>query len=74
MARQIKVDDTTGFLNGPQAEKFAGVSKGYFVYLRGAGRGPVYLRRGHRIFYRKDDIHAWLRDQKLFTEVLAVKK
>jgi hypothetical protein len=74
MVKELKIDDTSKFMNGPAAERYAGVSKGYFVYTRGAGLGPSYLKQGHHIYYRKEDLDVWLNERKVFTEVQATKK
>jgi hypothetical protein len=46
-------------LKTPEAEALGGVTRGYFVYLRRIGKGPAYLQKGSRIFYRREDVKAW---------------
>jgi hypothetical protein len=76
MVKQVSVTDElrTTCISTREAEKLAGVSKGYLNYRRGASMTPPYLRRGRSILYRKDEILAWIKDWKLFTEIPAVCK
>jgi len=51
-------------------------SKGYFVFLRGEGkgRGPTFLKQGRRIYYREEDVLTWIKERKIFTENPMLKK
>jgi hypothetical protein len=76
MAKQFLLDDKqkSALLNSREAERYAGVTKGYFTYRRSAGMSPNYLRQGHHVFYRKEELDAWTKEKTNFVEVLATHK
>jgi len=48
------------FLDVKQAAELIGLSKSSLDKMRLTGRGPVYLRIGARVVYRRRDIDTWL--------------
>lgn len=40
---------------------FPGLSTQYWNALRFNGGGPVYVKIGRKIFYRRDDIDSWIK-------------
>lgn len=43
------------------AEKYP-PSESWFNHARRSGNGPRYLKIGNRVFYRPEDIEAWLEE------------
>jgi excisionase family DNA binding protein len=52
------------FINVKEAADYLGVSKSYLDKLRLSGGGPVFHKLGSRVFYRKDDLTAWVRSRR----------
>ncbi len=52
----------TGYLRTPEAAKYLGVSVSWLEQLRCFGKGPKYFKPsgGKAVFYRKDDLAAWV--------------
>jgi hypothetical protein len=46
-----------------QAATFLGTSYNVLCNLRHQKRGPVYVKEGHRIYYRRDDLMTYIKDQ-----------
>lgn len=44
----------------PEAATYAGVSNRTLEALRQKGGGPVYLKIGRAVLYRKSDLDCWL--------------
>jgi hypothetical protein len=66
--KQIILKDTSNLLTSRGAERYAGVTRGHFTYLRNEGkdRGPNFLRQATHIFYETSAIDAWLKEKKTF--------
>ena len=45
----------------PEAANYAGCSPRTLEKLRQTGGGPVYLKIGRSVLYRKSDLDAWLK-------------
>ncbi|WP_144675412.1 helix-turn-helix domain-containing protein [Corynebacterium aurimucosum] len=41
-------------------EMFPGSSKAYWCKLRREGTGPRSIKVGHRVYYRPEDVNAWI--------------
>ena len=41
-------------------EMFPGTSKAYWGKLRREGTGPRSIKVGHRVYYRPEDVNAWI--------------
>lgn len=41
-------------------EMFPGTSKAYWAKLRREGTGPCSIKVGHRVYYRPEDVNAWI--------------
>lgn len=41
-------------------EMFPGTSKAYWCKLRNEGAGPCSIKVGHRVYYRPEDVNAWI--------------
>ena len=54
-------------LSTPKAAAYLGVSAQTLYRWRTAGTGPAYYRNpvNQRIYYRKEDLDAWLRESAL---------
>lgn len=52
------------YLNEKQAAKLLGVSRGTLRNWRWRKYGPVFLKVGSRVEYRRDDIDAWRDSQR----------
>ena len=49
-----------GRMKGADAAKYIGLSQSTLDTMRSKGRGPRYLRIGGRVYYRKDDLDAYI--------------
>lgn len=54
--------DPNELLSGKAAAEYLGTTENALAVRRKRGTGPVYLKAagGKRIFYRREDIDAWL--------------
>lgn len=52
-------------LSTDASEQYTGTSKYTLAYLRQKHEGPVYIKRGRRIFYRKSALDEWLRSLEI---------
>ncbi len=50
----------SAFLSVDAAATYAGLSASTFNKLRLTGKGPVYFQPTRRVFYKKDDLDAWM--------------
>lgn len=55
---------TTELLTTGEAAAFYRCSKAFLEKKRCEGGGPTYIKRCHRILYRKRDLEDWLKNQE----------
>jgi excisionase family DNA binding protein len=53
------------YLSTPEAAVIIGVSTATLRRLRGAGMGPIYVKIGRRVIYRRTDLDAWMRSLRI---------
>ncbi len=60
--------EQTPYLSVEAAAKFTGVPVPTLNTLRTRGNGPLFLKRGTRVFYKRDHLVAWMeKDVRLST-------
>lgn len=52
-------------LDTKELSVYLGIATSTILEYRMAGRGPVYIKLGHLVRYKKSDVDAWLEAQKL---------
>jgi predicted DNA-binding transcriptional regulator AlpA len=51
---------TNNFLNTPQTADFLGLKPGTLEVWRVQGKGPAFVKLGHAVRYRIDDLENWI--------------
>ena len=49
-----------GRLAAKEAAKYLGLSEKTLAQMRSQGRGPRYVKRAGRVFYRIEDLREWI--------------
>lgn len=55
--------NTLGPMDTKAAAQYLGLSKSNVEKLRHFGGGPLYLKLGHLVRYRVEDLDAWMNDR-----------
>ena len=66
MALDSELNDTTDdrrLLNPDEAARVLGVMGTTLATLRARGRGPAYVKKGYRVYYRRADLDRYLRER-----------
>lgn len=52
--------DNPAVLSAVQVSERYNISTSTLAKMRLSGRGPVFVKLGRRVFYRQDDLDAWV--------------
>lgn len=59
---------TSPFLTRQQAAQYLMMTPGSLSNLHGQGKGPAYYKRGKLVYYRIEDLDAWITSGRVDAE------